>query len=81
MKQFSCYIHPERGDVMTGGALMTDKQFASELINRITENTMLREEALAEGAEKTAQKLQSIIDRDNLKLSIIKQGLDSEILK
>ena len=33
------------------------------------------------GAEKTAQKLQSIIDRDNLKLSIIKQGLDSEILK
>lgn len=66
---------------MTGGVLMTDTQFASELINRITENTMLRDEALAEGAENTAKKLQSIIDRDNLKLSIIKQGLDAEILK
>ena len=60
---------------------MTDKQFASFLIDRIAENTILRDEAKAEGAEKTAQKLQVIIDRDNLKLSIIKQGLESEILK
>ena len=74
-------MHPERGDDMTGRVLMTDKQFASELINRITENTMLRDEALGEGAEITAKKLQSIIDRDNLKLSIFKQGLDAEILK
>lgn len=33
---------------MEGTVLMTDKQFASELINRITENTMLWDEALAE---------------------------------
>ena len=66
---------------MNGGIPMTDKQFAAELINRIAENTALKDEAMAEGAVITAKKLQSIIDRDNLKLSIIKQGLDSEILK
>ena len=51
---------------MNGGIPMTDKQFAAELINRIAENTALRDEAMAEGAVITAKKLQSIIDRDNL---------------
>ena len=66
---------------MNGGIPMTDKQFAAELINRITENMILRDEALAEGATNTAKRLQVIIDRDNLKLSIVKQGLELEILK
>ena len=66
---------------MNGGIPMTDKQFAAELINRITENTALRDEALAEGAVNTAKRLQDIIDRDKLKLSIIKQGLNHEVLK
>lgn len=60
---------------------MTDKQFAAELIDRIAENTRLRDTAMSEGATKTAQELQIIIDRDNLKLSIIKQGIESDILK
>ena len=64
-----------------GECLMTDKQYASFLIDRIAENTKLKELAESEGATKTAEMLQIVIDRDNLKLSIIKQGLDTESLK
>ncbi len=59
---------------------MTDKQYASFLIDRISENTKLQELAKSEGAVQTVAMLQSIIDRDKLKLSIIKQDLDTESL-
>ena len=49
---------------------MTDKQFSTFLVDRISENRKLREMALSEGAVKVVQELQKIIDRDTVSLRL-----------